>query len=781
MVRDDRSLDLGATTAGAALLVLLSSAHIVVAQTPRQGPGPARNAIQEVVSRGDVNCLHQDDHGFVWFCTADGLERFDGRSGLEFARQPGLRAFARTYDGRLWVGGSSGLFELWRDAPAGTNPLVRIPADVVVNALYALPSGALAVATDTGVMQITARALTPLVMNGSTLKGIAEPVRVIFNITPHRFAAGTSNGVYLLLGDGRTTHLTTADGLPDNQIEAFTQGIGADRRLWVGTKRGIAIVDWDRIENGLGNVVSTLPGSDPMSGAEIRALQARGNSLWIATPAGLFVRDSFRVDRARYDPVDVRGVVRRVAGYAGDTFVSTDTGVHALNVRAAPPDVAITSVKVDGVVKFRRPQGSKQVRVDLSRATQLVEIEFVSPRTEYLMQSMRQTLLGSIAYQVKAGRLERPDDVFSDLPPQEPSSHFEEVSSKTGPAPVRGDVFVPLPRPFNQLWLKPPVQEEPFGPVIVRRTLDDGPPTVFASRHAVTADETGWLTLPTGIPNRVVIEHPSQTLDAGLYRLVVYAGPRYRATGGDSAVVLFTVVAPLWVRWWFVAPLAVALVAALFVVRWQRERTRRSVSRLRASIAADLHDSVGASLSRIALLSDVVQQQVSGQMPAAAESLHAIGNSARSVIDEMNDAVWFIDSEVRDIRQMLVRVRTVAAMLFEADGIRWTVEASDDALDIPLASEQRRHLFLLIKEALTNARRHAQPVSVSVRVARTTHGLQVAIEDDGPSPAGRMGNGTDGNGVRNMHRRASELGGTLTIEERQPPPGTRVVLQAPLR
>ena len=110
--------DIKGVTACTALLLVLTPAHTVA-----QGGNPSR----EVVTRGDINCLHQDDHSFIWLCTADGIVRFDGRTQVEFARQPGLRAFARTYDGRLWVGGSSGLFEFWREAPAGTSPLIQIP------------------------------------------------------------------------------------------------------------------------------------------------------------------------------------------------------------------------------------------------------------------------------------------------------------------------------------------------------------------------------------------------------------------------------------------------------------------------------------------------------------------------------------------------------------------------------------------------------------------------------------------------------------------------------
>jgi DNA-binding CsgD family transcriptional regulator len=148
------------------LLIVGVTTSTVSAQVPAMGQRPAPAALREVVSRSDIACLHEDDYGFIWLCTADGLVRYDGRSQVEIVRQPGLRAFARTYDGRLWTGGPAGLFELWRDAPAGTNPLVRIPGSdgLTVHALLGLPNGALAVATDRGVMQITERTLTPLVV-----------------------------------------------------------------------------------------------------------------------------------------------------------------------------------------------------------------------------------------------------------------------------------------------------------------------------------------------------------------------------------------------------------------------------------------------------------------------------------------------------------------------------------------------------------------------------------------------------------------------------------------
>ena len=102
-------------------------------------------------------------------------------------------------------------------------------------------------------------------------------------------------------------------------------------------------------------------------------------------------------------------------------------------------------------------------------------------------------------------------------------------------------------------------------------------------------------------------------------------------------------------------------------------------------------------------------------------------------------------------------------------------------IDVPLSSEQRRHVYLVIKEALTNARRHAQPTEVAVRLAMREGGLRIEIEDDGATPVSQASTSNGGNGLRNMNARASALGGWLTIEPRQPSSGTRVVLETSLR
>jgi anti-sigma regulatory factor (Ser/Thr protein kinase) len=492
--------------------------------------------------------------------------------------------------------------------------------------------------------------------------------------------------------------------------------------------------------------------------ADVRGLAASGVFVWVGTSAGLFVVPAFRsgsADLQQYfsDTVSSHVLIRGPEGIVA-------TGRPQSNNRDNSEGTVITGITVDGQswpTPFLR---TKRARLTLPWRARLVEIRFVNPRVE--SQS-------SGAYLIRTGRSDGLGGSFSDIP--EPWTQMR--ISNAGQ--IRGDIFVPLSRDDAAVTANWPRRRD-MGPIVLRRSRGDSPASAFMSRHIATADENGWLWLPDEAERRIVIEHPSRTLAPGLHRVVVYANAGGR---GDSASVEFVVAQAPWVRWWFAGPILVALTGAGVTYRRRRRRRTEEIARLRARIAADLHDSVGASLSRIAILSDVVASQVGGHVPKAGSSLKAIGENARSAIDEMSDAVWFIDPGSRNVGDMLARIRTVAAELFEPDLVSWSVDAEARVSDVPLTSEQRRHAYLIVKEALTNVRRHAEPSLVQVRLTMTTTGLRIEIDDDGDAPI-PISVERAGNGIANMRARAQELGGTLAIEPR-PGGGTRVVVQTTLR
>jgi signal transduction histidine kinase/ligand-binding sensor domain-containing protein len=274
-------------------------------------------------------------------------------------------------------------------------------------------------------------------------------------------------------------------------------------------------------------------------------------------------------------------------------------------------------------------------------------------------------------------------------------------------------------------------------------------------------------------------------LSAGTYQFEVLAVSVTGAVSDTPATVGFVILAPLWQRGWFLMLMAFALGIALLAAHRSRVARLLELERMRMRIATDLHDDIGTSLSRMAILSEVVKRQSPTTSPDAMRLLGEIGDTARSLVDAMSEIVWSVDPRRDDVHDVLVRTRQFAADLFQGTGVDWRFDAPDGLDQIRLAPERRRHLYLILKEALANIVRHARCASATCTVAMHDHRLNVEIRDDGRGFSRNAECDLDrrrerGHGLRNMGERAAALGGTLTIES-APDRGTRLTLDIPLR
>ena len=201
------------------------------------------------------------------------------------------------------------------------------------------------------------------------------------------------------------------------------------------------------------------------------------------------------------------------------------------------------------------------------------------------------------------------------------------------------------------------------------------------------------------------------------------------------------------------------------------------MERLRRRIAADLHDDIGASLSRVAVLSEVVKRQVGAEQREPNRRLAEIAATARDLIDAMSDIVWSIDPRRDDLNNVVLRVREFASGILEGDSIAWELQASEGLEKIKLDPEQRRQLFLIFKEALTNIAKHSGARSAALTLHANASGIRAEIRDHGcgfdPAEA-------DGHGLENMRARVTQLGGEIGVESAKGN-GTRITLNVPLK
>jgi signal transduction histidine kinase len=273
-------------------------------------------------------------------------------------------------------------------------------------------------------------------------------------------------------------------------------------------------------------------------------------------------------------------------------------------------------------------------------------------------------------------------------------------------------------------------------------------------------------------------------LAPGTYRFFVRAVSADGVVSATPASISFQVLPPIWQRWWFLI-LATALLSSLIYLGYKfRVRRLLEIERVRMRIATDLHDDIGSSLSRMAILSEVVKRDGSVIHRESLERLTDIADTSRSLVDTMSDIVWSIDPRRDDVQSVVLRVRQFAADIFEPRGIRWEFNSAPELGRVKLSPDQRRHLFLIFKEALTNIVRHANSANVCLKIQTEREQLQAEISDDGIGLSASANsssevNGRGGHGLENMRARAKQIGGDLEIHT-TPSAGTKVTLTMPI-
>ncbi len=263
-------------------------------------------------------------------------------------------------------------------------------------------------------------------------------------------------------------------------------------------------------------------------------------------------------------------------------------------------------------------------------------------------------------------------------------------------------------------------------------------------------------------------------LAPGSYGFAVRAAGS-EAEPGEAAEVRILVQPPIWRSAWFLLGAGAAVGLAALLVHRQRVRRAVALERVRTRLATDLHDDVGSSLARISILSEVGRRSVE-EASEAARLFGQIGETSRAVIDALGDAIWSIDPRRDDLQSLGDRVRLFASDLLEGHGMTFRLLLPEGAAGIELPSETRRHLFLLLKEAVTNSARHSRATSVEVTIRHAARTLQIEVRDDGigfKPPGGERA--FEGRGLANMAERAMALGGRLDIRSEEGS-GTRILL-----
>ncbi len=216
--------------------------------------------------------------------------------------------------------------------------------------------------------------------------------------------------------------------------------------------------------------------------------------------------------------------------------------------------------------------------------------------------------------------------------------------------------------------------------------------------------------------------------------------------------------------------LAAALTRRRAQLKLRRLARERALDLERARIARDLHDDIGAGLTRMAMLS--AQGCYIPDMPQAANDLNArIFSAARETSRALNEIVWAANPDKDDTEQVAAYLVLYAENFLRDAGLRAKVLLAPDLPSIRLPPSIRHPLFRAVKEALANTAKHARATTVTLAIRCHENALIVEVADDGCGFSPETVHA--GNGLAFMRKRLSEIGGACDLDT-APGRGTRL-------
>ncbi|MBS1559033.1 MAG: hypothetical protein JST69_09950 [Bacteroidetes bacterium] len=264
----------------------------------------------------------------------------------------------------------------------------------------------------------------------------------------------------------------------------------------------------------------------------------------------------------------------------------------------------------------------------------------------------------------------------------------------------------------------------------------------------------------------------------GNYTLV-YSASTYNHHWSSNQYFTITIQAPFWQRWWFYVPLlglAVATVAMIvaYLIR-QRYRLKiynlekqNELERERRRISMEMHDDIGAGLTRIALISESAKYQTQKE-----DLLNQIAQTSREVVHSMNEIIWSLNPDHKTFDQLMSYLRDQLHTLLEPVGINYQI-------DLPMQGNFKpdhavmRNLILLLKEGTNNAIKHAKATRIEIIGKQNGPMLEIEIIDNGRGFD--TNNYAAGNGLKNVAKRIKEIKGQWEIQSKKDR-GTRLLFQ----
>lgn len=260
------------------------------------------------------------------------------------------------------------------------------------------------------------------------------------------------------------------------------------------------------------------------------------------------------------------------------------------------------------------------------------------------------------------------------------------------------------------------------------------------------------------------------SLSAGTYQFWVKACNNDGVWSKPHLLITVTVKHAWWQTWWALA-LLVTVVAAVSVLTIRYASTRKlklrlkeleAVNKERTRISKDMHDDLGSGLSKIAIMTELLKPAVKSN-DELTRKIEKISQTAGELVDNMGQIVWTMNANNDTLESLLAYIREYALDFFDDTDIECKVLIGEVNRKIMMNQQERRNIFLVVKETLNNTLKHAAANQVNIEFTLIQQTAKLIITDNG-SGFDLHNNRRFGNGLINMKKRMEAILGDYQIK-----------------
>ncbi|MFM1998246.1 MAG: hypothetical protein RL204_193 [Bacteroidota bacterium] len=235
------------------------------------------------------------------------------------------------------------------------------------------------------------------------------------------------------------------------------------------------------------------------------------------------------------------------------------------------------------------------------------------------------------------------------------------------------------------------------------------------------------------------------------------------AQWSSPETVLVHVKAPFWKTTYFAILAGVFIFAVLALIFYVYSRTRilklKQISTIKAErerISIDLHDDVGADLTRIALMAERLKEDddASSQITLADKII----SNAGGLRQKADQIIWALNPIYDSTSDLAAYIHYYGKDFFEGSQIQFHFHESLIEKS-PLSSLQRRNLFLIFKEGMNNALKHSKATDIHLSFFSDKKEIKITLVDNGKGIEGS----NNKIGMKSMKKRAAEINAEYSI------------------